>query len=168
MPHSPVITSHRLVLPADANHHGTLYAGSLLRYALEAGYAAASRGAGAAANLVLRRVLSVECRQAVPVGTLVEIRAAVIDVRQCYLAVGVVGMPLEGQSLPWMDGLFGFVQVDGDGLPVPLPAPVDPVIPDPFWQPLIDRLERLARLRGGTADWFASGFDRTPPPGIST
>ena len=24
-------TSHRLVLPADANHPGTLYAGSLLR-----------------------------------------------------------------------------------------------------------------------------------------
>ena len=40
------ITSHRLVLPADSNHHGTLYAGSLLRYALEAAYAAASRGAG--------------------------------------------------------------------------------------------------------------------------
>ena len=32
---------HRLVLPAEANHHGTLYAGSLLRLALEAGYATA-------------------------------------------------------------------------------------------------------------------------------
>ena len=28
--------SHRLVLPGDANHHGTLYAGALLRIALEA------------------------------------------------------------------------------------------------------------------------------------
>ena len=42
------ITSHRLVLPADANHHGTLYAGSLLRYGLETAYAAASRAVGRA------------------------------------------------------------------------------------------------------------------------
>jgi acyl-CoA hydrolase len=30
---------HRLILPADANHKNTLYAGFLLRLALEAGYA---------------------------------------------------------------------------------------------------------------------------------
>lgn len=163
---SGTIVSHRLVLPADANHYGTLYAGSLLRYALEAGYAAATRGAGPGANLVLRRVLSVECRQGVPVGTLVELRAAVIDVRQCYLAVAVVGMPLAGQAVPWMDGLFGFVQVDRDGLPVPLPAAVEPVPPDPLWQPLVTRLERLAKVRGGTADWLGAGLDRGD--GIST
>ena len=33
--------THRLILPVDANHHGTLYAGSLLRIALEAAYATA-------------------------------------------------------------------------------------------------------------------------------
>ncbi|MFM8380132.1 MAG: acyl-CoA hydrolase, partial [Planctomycetia bacterium] len=108
---APETTSHRLVLPADSNHHGTLYAGSLLRYALETAYATASRSTGADANLMLRRVLSLECRASVPVGTLVEIRGAVLQVRQCYLVVGVVGMPLVGQTLPWMDGLLGFVQV---------------------------------------------------------
>jgi acyl-CoA thioesterase YciA len=97
-------TSHRLVLPADANHHGTLYAGSLLRYALEAAYATASRAVGPAANLMLRRVLSLECRRSVPVGSLVEIRCGVLQVRQAYLVVGVVGMPLVGSTLPWMDG----------------------------------------------------------------
>jgi acyl-CoA thioesterase YciA len=166
MPPAAEIVSHRLVLPADANHHGTLYAGSLLRYALEAGYAAASRGAGPAANLVLRRVLSVECRQGVPVGTLVELRAAVIEVRQCYLAVAVVGMPLEGQAVPWMDGLMGFVQIGADGLPVPLPAVVETAPAGPLWQPLVDRLERIGRIRGGTADWLGAGLDRGggPPP----
>ena len=153
------IVSHRLVLPADANHHGTLYAGSLLRYALEAAYAAASRGAGPAANLVLRRVLSVECRQGVPVGRLVELRAAVIEVRQCYLAVAVVGMPLEGQVVPWMDGLMGFVQIGPDGLPVPLPMAVVPVPADPLWQPLMDRLARLGRIRGATTAWLGATLD---------
>jgi acyl-CoA thioesterase YciA len=153
------ITSHRLVLPADANHHGTLYAGSLLRYALEAAYAAASRAVGPAANLMLRRVISLECRRSVPIGSLVEIRGAVVQVRQAYLAVGVVGMPLDGHTLPWMDGLLGFVQVDEAGLPVALPGTVDEVPGDaPLWQPLTKRLEKLGQVKGATAEWIGAGF----------
>ena len=153
------ITSHRLVLPADANHHGTLYAGSLLRYALEAAYAAASRAVGPEANLMLRRVISIECRRSVPVGSLVEIRGAVVQVRQAYLAVGVVGMPLDGHTLPWMDGLLGFVQVDEAGLPVALPGTVDAVPDDaPLWQPLAKRLEKLGQVKGATAEWIGAGF----------
>ncbi len=151
-------TSHRLVLPADANHHGTLYAGSLLRYALEAAYASACRGVGPGANLMLRRVLSLECRRAVPVGSLVEIRGAVLQVRQGYLVVGVVGMPLAGHTLPWMDGLLGFVQVDAAGLPIDLPQAIEPIGDSPLWQPLVARLAKLADIRGATADWIGAGF----------
>jgi acyl-CoA thioesterase YciA len=155
---APETTSHRLVLPADANHHGTLYAGSLLRYALEAAYASACRGVGPGANLMLRRVLSLECRRAVPVGSLVEIRGAVLQVRQGYLVVGVVGMPLAGHTLPWMDGLLGFVQVDAAGLPVDLPHAIEPVGDAPLWQPLVARLDKLADIRGATAEWITAGF----------
>ncbi len=152
--------SHRLVLPADANHHGTLYAGALLRYALEAAYAAGTRGVGPAANLVLRRVVSLECRRAVPVGTLVEIRGAVLEVRQCYLVVGVVGMPLEGHDLPWMDGLLGFVQVDRSGLPLELPEGIAPAGRERLWQPLADRLAKLSQTRGATAAWIGTDLER--------
>ena len=155
---APETTSHRLVLPADANHHGTLYAGSLLRYALEAAYASACRGVGPGANLMLRRVLALECRRAVPVGSLVEIRGAVLQVRQGYLVVGVVGMPLAGHTLPWMDGLLGFAQVDAAGLPVDLPEAIETVGDAPLWQPLVARLEKLADIRGATADWISAGF----------
>jgi len=148
-------TSHRLVLPADANHHGTLYAGSLLRYALEAAYAAACRSTGADANLMLRRVLSLECRASVPIGALVEIRGTVLQVRQCYLVVGIVGMPLVGQTLPWMDGLLGFVQVDAAGKPAELPQAIEPMTAAPLWQPLVSRLEKLSEIRGATADWLS-------------
>jgi len=150
-------TSHRLVLPADANHHGTLYAGSLLRYALESGYATACRAAGPEGNLMLRRVLSLECRRSVPVGSLVEIRGAVLQAKRGYLVAGVVGMPLEGNTLPWMDGLLGFAQVDPAGLPAPLPQPVEDLATGPLWQPLRERLEKLAAIRGATADWIAAG-----------
>lgn len=149
-------TSHRLVLPADANHHGTLYAGSLLRYALENAYATACRAAGPQGSLMLRRVLSLECRRSVPVGALVEIRGAVLQVKRGYLVAGVVGMPLEGHTLPWMDGLLGFAQVDAAGLPEALPAPIELTAESPLWQPLVKRLEQLAGIRGATADWMAA------------
>ena len=148
--------SHRLVLPADANHHGTLYAGSLLRYALEAAYAAGTRAVGPAANLVLRRVVSLECRRSVPVGALVELRGAVLQAKQGYLVAGVVGMPLEGHTLPWMDGLFGFVQVDDKGLPVAFPGRVEAVGDVTLWEPLRTRLGKLSRIRGATAEWIAT------------
>jgi len=157
MPAAPETTSHRLVLPADSNHHGTLYAGSLLRYALEAGYAAACRAVGPGANVMLRRVLSVECRRSVPVGALVEIRSAVLQVRQCYVIAGVIGMPLDGHTLPWMDGLLGFVQVDSAGQPVELPGPIEPITDTLLWQPLLARLQKLSEIRGATADWLAAG-----------
>ena len=149
-------TSHRLVLPADANHFGTLYAGSLLRYALENAYATACRAAGPAGNLMLRRVLSLECRRSVPVGALVEIRGAVLQAKRGYLVAGVVGMPLEGHDVPWMDGLLGFAQVDAAGLPAGLPRPVEAAEPEGFWKPLADRLARLASFKGATADWLAA------------
>jgi acyl-CoA hydrolase len=139
--------NHRLVLPADSNHHGTLYAGSLLRIALESAYATACRVVGREANLLLRRVLSVECYYPVPVGTVLEIRGRPLHVRRAYLVVGLLGTPLEGKTGPWMDGLFGFVPVDEHGRPTPFPedfacegAPDD-------WQPLSLRLEKLLSVR---------------------
>lgn len=156
--HSPSaahIQSHRLVLPADANHHGTLFAGSLLRYGLETAYAAASRAVGPKANLMLRRVLSLECRKSVPVGSLVEIRGAVLEVRQGYLVVGVVGIPQASDTLPWMDGLFGFAQVDDKGLPVSFPETVKITEDESNWEPLRQRLEKLRRIRGATGEWMS-------------
>ena len=149
------ITTHRLILPADANHYGTLYAGSLLKYGLEAAYAAATRGVGSKANLMLRRVLSVECRRAVPVGALVEIQGAILQVRQCHIVVGVVGMPLTNEDVPWMDGLFGFVQVNEKGLPAELPEMIRTASKKTFWEPLLKRLAET-KTRGATAEWLAA------------
>jgi hypothetical protein len=107
---------------------------------------------------MLRRVVSLECRRSVPVGSLVEIRGAVLEVRRAYLVVGVVGMPLAGHTLPWMDGLLGFAQVNEAGLPAELPQPVEPVPASPLWQPLTERLKKLGTVRGATADWIAAGW----------
>jgi hypothetical protein len=57
-----------------------------------------------------------------------------------------------------MDGLLGFVQVDEAGLPVPLPQEIETVAASPLWQPLFDRLAKLAGIRGATGDWIAAGW----------
>jgi len=140
---------HRLVLPADANHHGTLYAGSLLRLALEAGYAAAWRHVGTRANLVLRRVLNVECLRPVPVGAVVEIQGAVLHRAQAYLVTGLLGVPLaEGQG-PWLEALLGFAQVDEAGRADALPEGAGPAeVPEgEAWRRLAERLQKLLHLR---------------------
>jgi acyl-CoA hydrolase len=93
---------HRLVLPAESNHHGTLYAGSLLRLALEAGYATAWRHVGPQANLVLRRVLNLECLRPVPVGTVIEIEGAILHRAQAYIVTGLIGTPLKESEGPWL------------------------------------------------------------------
>jgi acyl-CoA hydrolase len=140
---------HRLVLPTDSNHHGTLYAGSLLRLALEASYATAWRHAGTHANLVLRRVLNLECLHPVPVGTVIEIEGAVLYRTHVYLVVGLLGTPLSPGQGPWLEALFGFAQVDESGRPAALPeeAGLAEVPDSPAWQRLGERLTRLLQVR---------------------
>jgi len=140
---------HRLILPADANHHGTLYAGSLLRLALEAGYATAWKHAGTEANLVLRRVLNLECLRPVPIGTVIEIEGVVLHRAQAYLVTGLVGTPLEPGQGPWLEALLGFAQVDEAGRPTGLPegAGAAEVPESEHWRRLDERLRKLLRLR---------------------
>jgi acyl-CoA thioesterase YciA len=140
---------HRLILPADANHKNTLYAGSLLRLALEAGYATAWKHVGHEANLVLRRVLNLECLRPVPIGTVIEIEGAVLHRTQVYLVTGLIGTPLEAGQGPWLEGLLGFAQVDDAGRPDTLPAGAGKrEVPDSdAWRRLGQRLQKLLRLR---------------------
>ena len=141
--------THRLILPRDANHHGTLYAGVLLSLALEAAYSTAYRAAGLNANLVLKRVLDVRCFEPVPIGRVVEIRGAEIHRARAQVVVAVYGSPLADRPSPWMDGLMQFVQVDHAGRPEPLEqepseAPRELVAP---WFTLRERALRLLAIR---------------------
>ena len=142
--------THRLILPRDANHHGTLYAGVLLTLALEAAYAAAFRAAGLNANLVLKRVLDLRCYAPVPIGTVVEIRSREVYRARAQVVVGLYGSPLASdRAAPWLDGAMQFVQVDDSGRPQPLDVePEDPPRPLPFpWAALHDRARKLLAVR---------------------
>jgi len=141
--------SHKLVLPADANHHGTLYAGAMLRFVLEAGYATAWKHIGRDANLVLRRVLNMECLRPVPVGVVAEIQGAVLHQTSAYLVCGLVGTPLDTDHGPWVEALLGFAQVTETGKLAHFPAEL-PVLERPTsetWDRLSDRMKKLLRFR---------------------
>ena len=144
-----VTHTHRLILPTDANHYGTLYAGSLLRLTLEAAYATAWRHTGPHANLVLRRVLNIECLKPVPVGTVIEIQGQVLHRSQTYLVPGMLGSPLEAGQGPWLEALLGFAQTDEVGRPDILPGGDTALeVPDgPDWKRLAERLQKLLRVR---------------------
>lgn len=140
--------SHKLVLPADANHYGTLYAGAMLRWTLEAGYATAWKHVGPEANLVLRRVLNMECLRPVPVGVVAEIQGAVVRRTTAYLVCALVGVAWDDGG-PWAEALFGFAQVNPDGklthFPDHLPAVSAPA--GEVWERLERRMNKLLRLR---------------------
>jgi acyl-CoA hydrolase len=141
--------AHHLILPRDANHHGTLYAGVLLSMALEAGYATAFRAAGLNANLVLKRVLDLRCYEPVPIGRVVQIRGREIHRARAQIVVGLLGSSKADQPSLWMDGLMQFVQVDADGRPVPLEDEPedDSLMLDIPWSPLRDRARKLLQIR---------------------
>jgi acyl-CoA hydrolase len=141
--------THRLILPRDANHHGTLYAGELLSLALEAGYATAYRAAGSTANLVLKRVLDLRCHEPVHVGHVVEIVGIEVHRARAQVVVALVGTPLSKRAGNWMEAIMQFVQIDADGRPEPLevePSP-EPVELDPPWDALRDRAIKLLAVR---------------------
>ncbi|MBY0588630.1 acyl-CoA thioesterase [bacterium] len=140
--------THRLILPVDTNHHGTLYAGSLLRMSLEAAYAAAHRTIGPNANIVLRRVLNVECNEPVPVGSVVEIRATLLHARRAYVVIGLLGSPIQPGAGPWMEGLMAFVQISEAGRPAPLPIDLTQTdAPSADWHVIHERMKKLLRVK---------------------
>jgi acyl-CoA hydrolase len=141
--------THRLVLPRDANHHGTLYAGVLLSLSLEAGYATAFRAAGLNANLVLKRVLDLRCYEPVPVGCVVQIRGREIHRARAQIVVALWGSGISEHSAPWMDAMMQFVQVDSTGRPEPLDDEPDdePTTLEPPWSLLRERARKLLQIR---------------------
>ncbi len=142
--------THRLIVPRDANHHGTLYAGVLLTIALEAAYSTAYRAVGLNANLVLKRVLDLRCYVPVPIGTVIEIRGREVHRARAQVIVALVGTPLApDKPRMWMDGVMQFVQVDETGHPNPLigsHAATTEELPPP-WLGLRDRAFRLLAIR---------------------
>ncbi len=114
----PVSHLGRLVQPADANEHGTLFGGEAMRLMDEAAAVAAIRFARG--SVVTAHVDAIDFRRPVPIGTFIEASARVVALGRTSLAVEVV---LEAEDWHTAErtvtttGRFVFVAVDGDGRP---------------------------------------------------
>ena len=107
-----------LVLPAAANHHGTLFAGQGLQLMAKAAFLAA-RGL-ARREVVMAGVTGADFFAPVPVGHQLTLRAWVSRVGRSSMTVCVTGLAeLPGQPAEEvLKGVFEMVAVDAAGRPV--------------------------------------------------
>lgn len=116
---APAITSStRMVLPAQSNHHGTLFAGSALSMLADAAFTAASRHARE--KVVLAAIRDMRFSAPIPVGSLFAIAAQVIEAGRSSMIVEVRGNredPETGETEEVVEGRFQMVAVGADGRP---------------------------------------------------
>ncbi len=107
-----------LVLPALANHHGTLFAGNGLQLLAKAAFLAAR--SLAQREVVMAAVHSVDFLAPVAVGSQLTLRAWVSRVGRSSLTVCVTGLA-DSPGIPCeevLKGVFEMVAVDAAGRPV--------------------------------------------------
>jgi acyl-CoA hydrolase len=115
------------VFPADTNHLGTLYGGTLLAWMDKTAGVAALRRAGSAA-VVTAAVDGLSFRVPIRHGELVELLARVESVGRTSMKVRVEARredPASGARELCTAGTFTMVAIDDDGRPTPV-SPLSP------------------------------------------
>lgn len=110
-----------VVFPEHANHYGTLFAGTALSLMAKAAFAAGARHAGR--NVVMARSDTVEFKEPVRVGELIEIVAHIERSGRSSMTVAVAVFRenvADGQRSRVMHGKFEMVAVDQNGRPAPI------------------------------------------------
>ncbi len=108
---------HELVLPAHANHHGTLFAGQGLHWLAKAAFLAAR--SFAQREVVMASVTGVDFMAPAPVGYQLTLRAWVSRVGRSSMTLCVTGQA-DRPGVPAEDvlkGVFEMVAVDAAGRP---------------------------------------------------
>ncbi|MBI2869815.1 MAG: acyl-CoA thioesterase [Chloroflexi bacterium] len=114
MPEETVVL--HLIRPEDLNHHGTLFAGQMAKWLLEAGLIAASRLVGRPEDIVCVRINSMTFKKPVNNGELIEIksRVAFLGARSITVCSQVI---TRGEASPIVSSMATFVTVDKQNNP---------------------------------------------------
>ena len=109
-----------LILPVNANHHGTLFAGQGLQMLAKAAFLAAR--SLARRECVMAGVSGVDFMAPVPIGHQLTLRAWVSRVGRSSMTVCVTGLGDLPGTAPEevMKAVFEMVAVDGHGRPAPI------------------------------------------------
>ncbi len=107
----------RLVRPEDMNHHGTLYAGRLAEWFVEACYICAARSAGLPGTMVCLRIQDLIYKTPVREGEILTLEARAAKVGKTSLAI--YGKMVTGDDARIQaEGFITFVCVDECNRPV--------------------------------------------------
>ena len=133
---SPIGTAetHELVLPAMANHHGTLFAGEGLQLMAKAAFLAAR--SRAQCEVVMAGVSRIDFVAPIPVGHRLTLRAWVSRVGRSSLTVCVHGLA-QAPGCPdelALQGVFEMVAVNAHGRPTAIAHTYLNTPPHPFRQ----------------------------------
>ena len=105
-----------LVKPEDLNHHGTLFAGQMARWLIEAGLILSSRLTGKPEDIVCVQLNAMTFKKPVNNGNLIEIQTMVSYLGSTSLMV-YSQVLREPETIPVITNSATFVTVDKDGRP---------------------------------------------------
>lgn len=113
----PVVVS-RLIKEGDLNHHGTLFAGRMAEWFVEACFIAACRAIGAADEVVCVKLHGLEFTKPATRGDILTFRTRVANAGRTSVTVhGAVSK--NDCTVPMIEGFATFVRVDAQNHPVP-------------------------------------------------
>ncbi len=105
-----------LIKPEDLNHHGTLFAGQMSKWLVEACFIACSKLIGKPEDIVCVKVHGIEFKKPANNGDIVDIRARVAYIGAKSVTVHA-GVFVNNAKTPSVSGMATFVTVNKEGKP---------------------------------------------------
>lgn len=109
--------THHVVMGADLNHHGTLFAGQGAKWFVESGFIAAANITSPESTVCVN-IHGMHFRTRVPLGTVVRYESKMVLSGKTRLIAYVKAVKSENEE-HIVDGFLTFVHVDPQGRPMP-------------------------------------------------
>lgn len=119
---------HHVVMGADINHHGTLFAGQGAKWFVEAGFIAASN-LTSPENIVCVNIHGMQITTPAPIGTIIRYESKVILTGKTRVISYIKAVKSKNDEL-LVDGFITFVHVDFKGRPLPHGITIECVTPE--------------------------------------
>lgn len=119
---------HHVVMGADLNHHGTLFAGQGAKWFVEAGFIAAAN-LTTPENIVCVNIHGMQFKKPAPAGTIIRYESKVVLTGKSRI-VSFVRATISKTGELLVDGFITFVHVDLDGRSLPHGITIEAVTPE--------------------------------------
>ena len=120
MPNDSVLetTILHMVRPQDLNHHGTLFAGQMASWLVEAGFIAASRLCGKPEDIVCVKINEMTFKKPINLGDIIEIKSRIANLGSTSITV-YSEVFRKQDILPLVANMATYVSVDKENKPYP-------------------------------------------------